>query len=223
MARRGGGSGGSPGSPAVGDVRLSRLPASLSHRFGAVESASPDPGRGNAAVAVVVRPAGPGDQRDPPLGSCDLLVIERATSARDPWSGQMALPGGRLDPADPGLVGTAIRETMEETGVDLEARGTLLGRTGAMRPLGVRLPTISIWPFVFRVDPETPARVASHEVASVHWFPVEALRDPAHRGTYTWTHAGAVRPFPCIRLEGRVIWGLTYRILTDLFEVVPRG
>ena len=222
MAESGGGAEGSPGSPPVDGMRLSRLPAALIDSFGPVESASPDPGRGNAAVAVVLRPSFRRPERDPPFRSCDLLVIERARSARDPWSGQMALPGGRLDPADPGLAGAAIRETMEETGVDLVAGGSLLGRAGAMRPLGVRLPAISIWPFVFRVDAATTARVASREVASVHWFPVEALQDPAHRGTYNWTHEGMVRPFPCIRLDGRVIWGLTYRILTSLLEVAAQ-
>ena len=200
-------------------MRLSRLPPVLAGRFGEPETASPDAGRKNAAVAVVLRPPGRGDVTDAPLGNCDALVIERARSRRDPWSGQMALPGGRLDPVDAGLVGAAIRETMEETGVDLVAAGTLLGRIEAMRPLGVRIPTISIWPFVFQVDSGTLARVASREVASVHWFAVEALLDPANRGTYAWTYGGVVRQFPCIRLEGRVIWGLTYRILTRLFEV----
>lgn len=211
-------------------MRISRLPLVLAEQCGEPESAFPDSRRKNAAVAVVLRPSpraaelgggtGTGRGNDAPLGSCDVLVIERARSRRDPWSGQMALPGGRLDPADSGLIAAAVRETKEETGVNLSAGGGLLGRTEAMRPLGVRIPAISIWPFVFEVDPGTVARVASAEVASVHWFPVEALLDPANRGTYAWTYSGVVRPFPCIRLEGRVIWGLTYRILTRLFEVV---
>lgn len=215
----GGGAEGSPGSRRAAGLRLSRLPATLADRFGEPQMAFPDAGRKNAAVAGVLRPPGRDETTDPRLGDCDLLVIRRASSRRDPWSGQMALPGGRLDPEDAGLVGAAVRETMEETGVDLVARGMLLGRIEAMRPLGVRIPTISIWPFVFQVDSEAVARVASREVASVHWFPVEALLDPANRGTYPWTYGGVVRQFPCIRLEGRVIWGLTYRILTRLIEV----
>lgn len=219
----GGGAEGSPGSGPAGGLRLSRLPATLADRFGEPQTAFPDTGRKNAAVAGVLRPPRWDETTDPRLGDCDLLVIQRASSRRDPWSGQMALPGGRLDPADAGLVGAAVRETMEETGVDLVAGGRLLGRIEAMRPLGVRIPTISIWPFVFQVDSEAVARVASPEVASVHWFPVTALLDSANRGTYPWTHGGVVRQFPCIRLEGRVIWGLTYRILTRLFEVAAVG
>ena len=217
------GTAGAPSSGNTDELRLSEFPDLLADRFGGAESALPDRGRKNAAVAVVLRPGGRESERDPRLACCEVLVIQRARSARDPWSGQMALPGGRLDPADVGLVDAAVRETMEETGVDLVAGGALLGRIEAMRPLGVRIPVISIWPFVFQTDSGTRARVASREVASVHWFPVEALLNPANRGTYTWTYGGYVRQFPCIRLKERVIWGLTYRILTRLFEVAAAG
>ncbi len=215
----GSGAADAPSGGSADELRLSRFPELLADRFGRPESALPDAGRKNAAVAVVLRPGGRESGWDPRLARSEVLVIRRARSERDPWSGQMALPGGRLDPADAGLVDAAVRETMEEAGVDLLAGGELLGRIEAMRPLGVRIPVISIWPFVFRVDSGTRARVASREVASVHWFPVVALLNPANRGSYAWTYGDCVRRFPCIRLGERVIWGLTYRILTRLFEV----
>lgn len=197
--------------------RLSRLPSALADRFGQSE-ATPDPERKNAAVAVVLRP--PRDAGDVRVRGCDLLVIRRADSRRDPWSGQMALPGGRLDRADPGLLAAAVREAREETGIDLAGMGTFVGRIEPMRPQGIRVPAISIWPFVFQVEAGAAARVTSHEVASVHWYPVEALLDRANRGTYQWRYGSLVRSFPCIRIDGRVIWGLTYRILTQLFELI---
>lgn len=221
----------------MADMRLSGLSATLADRFGEMESARPDPGRKNAAVAVVLRPPEGGSEprvtspggtagddvateaADALVRQCDLLVIRRADSRRDPWSGQMALPGGRLDRADAGLLAAAVREAREETGVDLTAPGAALGRIEAMRPQGIRVPAISIWPFAFQVGAGTVARVSSHEVASVHWLPVESLLDQANRGTYRWKYGGYVRHFPCIRLEGRVIWGLTFRILTRVLEM----
>ena len=199
---------------------MSQLPQALAAQFGPVESAAPDRHRRNAAVALVLRP--PPGATDPPVLASDLLVIKRAESERDPWSGQMALPGGSLDAADAGLVAAAIRETLEETGLDLSAGpgGHVMGRIEPMRPLGVRLPVISIWPFVFRDAPGATARINSPEVAAVHWFPLEALIDKANRGTYPYDDRGQVRSFPCIRVEGRVIWGLTYRIVTRFLEVV---
>ena len=199
-------------------LSLSVLPRTLVAEFGPVESAVPDPRRKNAAVALILRPRA--DSGDPAVRQCDFLAIRRADSDGDPWSGQMALPGGRLDDADPGLLGAAIRETCEETGVDLNGAGTVLGRLEALRPTAVRIPPLTIWPFAFRVAAGRSARVASREVASVHWFPLKALEDPANQGSYPWKYRGLVRHFPCVRVEGQVIWGLTYRVLTRFLDVM---
>ena len=200
-------------------MRLSQLPDALAGRFGPTDSALPDRHRKNAAVALVLRP--PAGARDPGVDRCEVLAIRRADSSRDPWSGQMALPGGSLDESDPGLMAAAVREAREETGLRLDVDGRPLGRIEPMRPLGVRLPVITIWPFVFRTDPTAKARIASPEVASVHWFPVRALDDRSNRSSYAYRDPGlGVRQFPCIRLEGQVIWGLTYRILAQFLEVL---
>ncbi len=199
-------------------MRLSRLPAALTARFGPMESAVPDTRHRNAAVALILRP--PPGVADPMVHACEVLAIQRAESARDPWSGQMALPGGSVDDADAGLVAAAVRETQEETGLRLDARRDTVGRIEMVRPLGVRLPAIAIWPFVFRAEPGEVARVNSREVASVHWFPIDALTDERNRGRYAWKEGGEVRWFPCVRVEGRVIWGLTYRVLTWFLEAL---
>ena len=193
-------------------LRLSGLARALGDRFGPVESAVPDRNRRNAAVALVLR--GPTGVADPVVRDCEVLVIRRSDSPRDPWSGQMALPGGSMDEADDGLLATAVRETREETGLFLDRGRGVIGRLETARPMGVRLPVITIWPFVFRAVPDAVARVGSPEVASVHWFRVKDLADRGNRGSYQWREGGLVRAFPCIELEGRVIWGLTYRIVT---------
>lgn len=162
-------------------------------------------------MAVVAR--APAGKNDPPVADCDLLLIRRAVSPRDPWSGQMALPGGRLDLADPSLVAAAVRETQEETGVVLDPVSNLAGRLPAVRPASVRLPSVTIWPFVFQVAPGAQARVASREVASVHWFSARALSDPGNQGRYRPSVAGEAGSFPCVRVHGQVVWGLTYRVL----------
>lgn len=199
-------------------MRLSHLSDALAARFGPLNSARPDRHRRNAAVALILR--SPPAVADPRVDACEVLAIRRADSARDPWSGQMALPGGSLDTTDAGLIEAAVRETREETGLRLDPVGDAAGRIETMRPLGPRLPVITIWPFVFRTDPSATARVASAEVASVHWFAVRALADKGNRDTYVYRDPGlGARRFPCIRLEGQVIWGLTYRILTQFLEV----
>lgn len=170
-----------------------------------------DDDRIRAAVSLVVR-----GRED-----LDLLLIKRARHEADPWSGHMALPGGRSDPADSSLDDTAVRETREETGVDLAREGHVLGRLSRVTPSSTRLPRITIDPFVFGVPEGADARVASAEVAAVHWVSLAELRSPSTRDTVKIETHGGVRSFPCLRVAGEVVWGLTYRILLDFFEVYP--
>lgn len=166
----------------------------------------PPPGeRIQAAVALVLR------EPDP----VDLLLIKRARSTRDPWSGHMALPGGRLDPGDPHLLATAMRETLEETGVILERGATYLGRLPSLAPGSVRLPPVTITPHVFLARDPVEAFPASREVAAVHWVSLAELRAPGVPGEIQVDLPGGPRSFPCFRVAGEVVWGLTYRILAD--------
>ena len=164
-----------------------------------------------AAVAVVLR----GTER------LELLLIKRARSERDPWSGHMALPGGRRDAVDATLRDTAVRETREETGLDLTRSGAHLGALDAVTPGSVRLPSLTISPFVFGALPDVQARVASREVADVFWVPVDDLRDPTVHGSVDINLPGGARAFPCYRVVGDVVWGLTYRIVNQFLERYP--
>lgn len=167
--------------------------------------------RVQAAVALVLR-ARPG---------IDLLLIKRATSERDPWSGHMALPGGRRDPSDADLIDTARRETREETGVDLGRDAAALGRLDDVAPSSVRLPRLTIAPFVFGVAGDTRAVVASHEVEQVHWVSLDELRAPETRSTVDIPLPGGPRSFPCYLVADEVIWGLTFRILEQFLGLYP--
>jgi 8-oxo-dGTP pyrophosphatase MutT (NUDIX family) len=164
-----------------------------------------------AAVALVLR----GRER------LDLLLIKRARSERDPWSGHMALPGGRRDPLDGSALDTAIRETLEETGIDLESGGVHLGHLDEVVPRSVRLPKLVIAPFVFGVAGEATARVASREVDAVHWVTLEELRAPETQGEVEIPLPGGARTFPCFNVVGEIVWGLTHRILSQFLERYP--
>jgi 8-oxo-dGTP pyrophosphatase MutT (NUDIX family) len=170
----------------------------------------PDPAleRMEAAVALVIRAR-------PRL---DLLLIKRATHERDPWSGQMALPGGRFDPSDPGLLYTAMRETLEETGVDLVRGGAPMGRLGDVAPSSPQLPKMRIVPFVFGVPAATQASVASAELESVHWVPLELLAAPTTASSTRIHFTGFSKSFPSYHVVGEHVWGLTHRILTGFLE-----
>lgn len=165
----------------------------------------PEPVVRRAAVAVV---AGPGDE---------LLFIRRAERVGDPWSGDMAFPGGREEPHDPHPRGTAERETREEVGLDLEGARFLGALTPMASPLRTPGRALTIHPYVFRVD-GWPAFIQSEEVAAIHRFELSRFLAGEARGEFTWRGYGLERQLPCVRLDGTFLWGLTLRVVDDLVE-----
>ncbi|AUX33897.1 MULTISPECIES: CoA pyrophosphatase [Sorangium] len=181
-----------------------------------------------AAVAAILRaPAGPLGTALEPAGSpepgeAELLLIRRAEHPGDPWSGHMALPGGRREERDGSLFATAIRETHEEVGIDLAAHGTLLARLPDIPAVvrGRRVGMI-IAPFVFALR-STPDLTLSDEVAEALWTPLGPLARGERTSSYAYTHEGNVLQLPCLRVDERVVWGLTYLMLEQLFDLLHR-
>jgi 8-oxo-dGTP pyrophosphatase MutT (NUDIX family) len=161
-----------------------------------------------AAVAVVLH-----DAAEP-----SMLFIERAERLGDPWSGQMAFPGGRIDAGDASVRAAAERETREEVGLDL-AGADLLGRLDDLHA-GVRLVApLVLSSFVYRLAAAPSALMLNHEVRDAFWVPIRTLLDPDARVTHRW---GAIGRFPGICVghpERHVVWGLTYQLLGRFFEV----
>jgi 8-oxo-dGTP pyrophosphatase MutT (NUDIX family) len=130
----------------------------------------------------------------------------------------MALPGGRRQP-DESPLDTAIRETREEVAIDLLAHGMLIGRLDEVRPSGG--PRIAVSPFVFAANENVAAVADPREVASIIWIPVTHLSDPASAAHHLHRLPdGGTHQFPALSYNGQIIWGLTYRVLTQFLGVV---
>lgn len=164
-----------------------------------------------AAVALVLRPLAVDD--------AELLLIRRAERADDPWSGQIGLPGGGIDPTDTSLEHTAIRETREEVGLDLVSHGRVLGTLDDLRPRTPHLPSIIVRPFV-TVYTGDPAVTISGEVAEARWVPLSALRRPEARVRTTVLARGFTLDVDAVQHEDFIIWGMTARILAGFEELL---
>jgi 8-oxo-dGTP pyrophosphatase MutT (NUDIX family) len=171
-----------------------------------------EPAHAEAAVALVL--AGVGEE-------LSLCAIRRAEHPDDPWSGHMALPGGRASAADPGPRAVAERETLEEVGI-------ALGESHWIGPLSqvlVRLRDendgrMVLSPFVYYLGEELVPFAASDEVAEAFWIPLSHLWDPRNASRMKWEHGGARLLLPAIRFRDSAIWGLTLRVLTLFSDVL---
>ncbi len=160
-----------------------------------------------AAVAVVLTPG---------VNGVELLLIKRAVVAGDPWSGQIALPGGRRDSSDEHLLATARREAREETGIDL-AEANLLGELDDLRPSTPTLPPVVVRPFVFGL-PERPEVRANLEVDLHLWASASTLKASAQLREVVVR--GETMEVPAYVIGPHVVWGMTKRIIMPVIDLV---
>ena len=162
--------------------------------------------RKSAGVAVIFRDLDGGEE---------VLMIRRAEREGDPWSGEVAFPGGMVSPSDRSLEETARRETAEEVGIDLSGGATFLGY---MHEMKAGNKDVLVFPSVYRLGaPE--AVTLSGEVASYKWAPLRDLAREEARSTYRVRRGGMEIPFPALVHEDFVIWGLTERILSAIIRI----
>lgn len=164
-----------------------------------------------AAVAAVLRDAARGPE---------ILLIRRAEHPDDPWSGHMAFPGGREDPGDATLLSTAVRETREELALDLERSARLLGELDLLPAVARGKRTgLTIAPYVFELT-ESTELTPNYEVAEVLWAPIEGLLRGDYATTYPYRIEGQEVRLPAHEVEGRLVWGLTGRMLDMLLALL---
>ena len=153
-----------------------------------------------AAVSMIIR----GEDRP-----C-VLLIRRADRQGDPWSGQIAFPGGKMQPEDGTAAKTAIRETMEEVGINLDRSASFIGYGEvAVTQTG----TMEVVPAVFLLRSEVGV-TPNEEVASYCWADLHKLT--GSKTTYTLNLGGKAVQMPAFQVGDYVVWGLTHRILSSV-------
>ncbi|MAR91748.1 MAG: CoA pyrophosphatase [Pseudomonadota bacterium] len=157
-----------------------------------------------AAVAVIYRPG--------PQG-VELFFIQRAKRPGDPWSGDMAFPGGRKQTEDASLLHTAIRETWEETGLDLHHYGQFqhrlphqITRRHRNNGLMVVVPHLFLWQGGDDIN-------LNHECDDALWIPLAFFNQLEQRNSLTWQQGHFALQLPCYHYGEKVLWGLTLRML----------
>ena len=169
----------------------------------------PDGFRTPAAVALILRTSDLG---------LEVLFIERAAHADDPWSGDLGFPGGKVETGDRTARQAAERETREEIGLDLGS-ARYLGRLSDIA--GAHLP-VRVSCFVYGLT--TPARFRlGAEVRTAFWTPLEQLCNPERHIETEVRFDGSTLVRPAIRLlePGQtVLWGITYRLVIQFLDIL---
>jgi len=165
-----------------------------------------------AAVSIILRDGDNGTE---------LLMMQRAKHERDPWSGQMSFPGGKIDSQDKDAKAAAIREAFEEVGAELRDED-FIGQLDDLYGLKVDdVFSVHVACFVFKPQHELKLK-ANYEVADMVWLPISALDDRANAFDYKHPKDPALS-MPAVMIDeskDQILWGLSLRMLANLHELL---
>lgn len=166
----------------------------------------------NASVALILRDTANGTE---------VLMMQRAKHERDPWSGQMSFPGGKIETSDDSSKAAAIREAYEEVGVEL-SDDDYLGRLNDLCGLKVNgVFSAHVCCFVFKPTQDINL-TANYEVADMVWLPLAFLEDP--NNAFDFRHP--IDPslsMPSVMIDDakeQVLWGMSLRMIMNLYSLL---
>ncbi len=134
----------------------------------------------------------------------NTLLIHRVERSNDPWSGQIGLPGGRVEKFDGSTREALEREVREEVGLGLSEEGELLGLLMRVQP----------WVYGLHRRPEV---IIGAEVQHAFWVSLSKL--PSLKGTSEVEIRGTRILVEAFLVDRTVVWGFTYRVLNELLAV----
>ena len=163
-----------------------------------------------AAVSIILRMNG---------GSIEILFILRALREGDPWSGQIAFPGGHSEPQDQSMRETAERETSEEIGIDLNKVAKYLGEIEPISAIPRKTSKeLRVYPFVYLLNDPEPFINLNYEVSEIIWGSLIDMYRGDSQTEYMFKMDGKEQSFPGYDLGAHTVWGLTYRMIHIFFE-----
>ncbi len=183
-----------------------------------------DPARGTVDPATARRSAvlvlfgvldeRPASAAGPVARDLDVLLQRRAATMGH-HAGQISFPGGGADPEDADAAATALREAVEETGLDPTGVDVL----GVLPPLPIAASNNLVTPVLaWWTRTSDVAAVDHREAVEVFRAPVADLLDPANRATAVVQRGARIVRTPAFTAGGHIVWGFTAMVLARLFD-----
>lgn len=187
-------------------VAMLDLPALIERRL-AAHKRHLDPTTGRRA-AVLIPVSQNGDEQ--------FVLLTRRTETVEHHKGQISFPGGAVEPGDPDLLSTAIRETREELGIPPDQIRIL----GVLDDVNSRTSGFVITPFVGQIPHNYPLTVSRAEIAEVLVVPLATFRDPRNLRVETVQRGGEQAEIFFYHYHRYEIWGLTAQIMKRMVDIV---
>ena len=152
---------------------------------------------------------------DEPGRGLQTLLVQRAEREGDPWSGQIGLPGGRVKQGAETPRTALHREVDEEVGIKLEEVGVELGSLSVGHPMRRMEMRVQPWVYGLRIMPRISI---GSEIASSFWANLAHL--PSTKKMSEITIRNQPWSVESFVVEGKIVWGFTYRVLTELLPIL---
>ncbi|MCB9135961.1 MAG: CoA pyrophosphatase [Anaerolineales bacterium] len=149
-----------------------------------------------------------------------LLFIRRTKNEHDRHGGQVAFPGGRMDPTDPDVTAVALREAEEEVGLrptDIQILGRMHEFHSVTNYNVTPIVGVFPWPYTFEIDP--------HEVSRTFTIPLAWLADPSNYQIMQ-RHFPQSRAWPIVYFDpydGEALWGFTAQVVMQLVRILTQN
>lgn len=153
---------------------------------------------------------------DEPGRGLETLLVQRAEREGDPWSGQIGLPGGRVKQGDETARAALHREVEEEVGIKLEEVSTELGKLSVGHPMRRTGMRVQPWVYGLRIKPAV--NIGPTEIADSFWVNLAEL--PSKKKVSEITIRNEPWRVESFVVEGKIVWGFTYRVLTELLPIL---
>lgn len=147
----------------------------------------------------------------------EFLVVRRSSHPGDPWSYQMALPGGKRENKE-SLIETACRETFEECQIVLSQPVASLQPQVAGRFTNY---TILVQPFLFILKEKPTVILDEKELSGFYWVDQTHFQNPNNHFDEKMSKNYPNLLFPTYEVEENLIWGFTYSVLVKFFNQNP--